>query len=432
MTLGDNLRNLALQADQLETDKQAMLDEVARLTQALADCQNPEPTPGVWVPPMKPVQVVYQWPIPDITLNPGANIRSAFQGGARAIKLNPGDYGNQTLGSMPNTHVWCDTYRGAKFANGTGAFVLPAAGMVIGGLQVEGYGTHANNQGGAKLACDGVNGQKFINLAVGKAKNNAYSIKGNFCELRGGEIYQAARFGWAGGGADNLVEDLYYDTVGTLADSGDSDSGLCKIVKSERQTVRRICGLNTRWNGIWFDIQNQPGLVEDIYADGVGRAPLFIEVSYGGENQTGVWKTWRIRRIGGKNPHNIVRDSETNLPIPAVVQISATPDIDIEDVYGDGWRVGVSLLNPASHKQITGEIGDTDRTRLGLQNITVKNQNTQQTTIVAALSGSAHTVFPNMRQPTRIKWVDPDWKPTDRFRDFPGMVTETQFRQKYT
>jgi len=435
---GERIRaDLAL----LEADLAEKTAEVASLTAANADlkaqlveCQEgspPAPEPGSWVPPMKAVQVSYDWGEPDITLNPGVSIRDAFLAGKRNIRLLSGDYGSQALGVMPATKVHCDVYRGAKFANGSTAFALPAAGMVVGGMQVENYPMHNTKEGGAMLASDGVANQWFINMAVGKSKNNAYSIKGSKSGIRGGEIYEIARYGWAGGGTDNVFEDIFGKTIGTLAPEK-SDVGMTKTVHSQRHTVRRICGIDVRWNGVWFDIGNDPALIEDIFFDGVGRASLFIEVSYGGENQTGDWKTWRIRRVGGANPLNVVRSTETGTILPAVVQISATSDLLVEDVYGTGWRYGVSLLNPQAHKQITGEIGTADRSRLGLQNITIVGQNTPGTIqAVAALTGRAHLDFPDMKQPTGIKWVDRKSNPGDKFRDFSGFVTEATFNSRY-
>lgn len=388
------------------------------------------PTGGTWVPPTSAVVVPYTWPTPDVTLNPGDNIRDAYNSGKRKIKLNPGSYGSQTLGSMPDTYVWSATYKGATFANGSGPFVTPAKNMIIGGLKVENYGMHDTTEGGAMLNFNGVNNQWAINMAVGKSTNNGYSVKGTFSGIRGGEIYEISRYAWAGGGTDNTFEDIYVKTIGTTTLS--TNRGVTKTVFSQRHTIRRISGFDVRWNGIWFDIQNQPALIEDLYFDGITRAAVFIEVSYGGENQTGEWKLWRVNRVGGKNISPTVRESEVNWPVPAAVQISSTSDIIIDGVYGTGWRIGVSLLNDPNHPQITGAIGTYDRSRAGLQNITIKNQNTPGTIYaVAAVAGTAATAYPEMKDPTGLKWIDPIWPSGSKFRDISGIVTQAAFEAKY-
>jgi hypothetical protein len=386
--------------------------------------------PTTWVPPMGPVSVPYSWPTPDVTLNPGDSVRTAYNNGKRKIRLNPGDYGTQVLGSMPGAIIWCETYRGAFFHGGGAAFVLKADNMILGNLRIENYKMHSTAEEGAMLQFNGTN-QWAINCAVGKATNNAYCVKGSKSGILGGEIFECGRYAWTGGGVDNTFRDIFCKTIATNTSS--SNRGVTKTVFSQRHTVQRICGIDIRWNGIWFDIQNQPALIEDIFFDNIWRSVVFIEVSYGGENQDGVWKWWRIRRIGGIRPQNKPHgDKEGDWPVPAVLLISSTSDLDVDGVYGSGFRCGVSLLNDANHKQITGEIGSYDRKRAGLQNITIRNQDTPGTFYaVAAVAGRAHEVYPEMKQPTGIAWVSPIWRSGDKFRDVGGFVTQAQFETKY-
>lgn len=418
-------------------------------TTAFPPIEPPPPT-GTWLPPTKAISIPWTAPTPDIVLEPGASVRAAYIAGHRKIKLKPGEYGAQSIGAVPGATIWCDVYAGAHFdANFVGgAFQTPSSNSTIVNLWVERYNPSGTKEGDGMIDHTGATNQRAINCKVGRAKNAAYTLKGTASEVGGGEIYQCGRYGWGGGGNDTWVHDLWVEEIRTgvgVPRQTSNNSGLCKNAFSRRWRIQRIAGKNIGWNVIWFDIQNEPSLVEDIYIDGTSRAIIFLEVSFGGDQSTGEWKTWRFNNIGGVAKGWVPRAEEgPGWPIPAVIQISATPDVVVNGVYGKGFRTGVAAYNDGKHPQLVGlkdgnPFGTTykSRNRCGINNITIVNQNTPDTIdYLCAIFGAqapTFTLLPSLKlkPATGFKWQKLVANPGDKFRDFGGDLTEAAFRTKY-
>lgn len=419
----------------------------------------PPPT-GTWVPPTGPVSIEWTPPTPDITLSPGESVRAAYNAGHRKIKLLPGNYGNQVLGSMPNAIIWCVTYAGAHFDGnfGAGPFITPGDNVVYVNLWFERYNLHDSGESGSMVNATGSNGMRFLNCKAGRSKNNAYLLKGTDGELAGGEVYQISRYVWAGSGV-NWVHDLWIEEIRTgvgVAKSTSSNSGVCKIVFSRRWRIQRIAGRNVGWNVIWFDIQNEPSLIEDIFIDGVAKSIVFLEVSFGGDQSSGQWETWRVNNVGGVQKGYVPSASESpSWPVPFAFGSSAVPDIRANGIYGRGFRSGVALFNDPNHPQILGEKKDENgiwrpfgtaykqRNRMGIQNIVVENQDTPDSIdFLCSIFGSGHKktydILPSLKlkQPTGLGWKKLTSRSGDNFRAYNDeldsvVMSEAQFRSRY-
>jgi hypothetical protein len=325
---------------------------------------------------------------PTITLKPGGNLKQALNAGHRKIRLEPGDYGNQLMGTLPSgAYVYCEDGL-AEFDGGfrTEFFGTIPENTTLRGVSVVRYGQHITANGGSQVVIDG---GALLNCEVGIAKMNCVRIQGDGSRMEDCRLYRAHRFGWHGSGDEatlkrNRVEDCGLNVDPEVGRASDENRGVCKVVLSslwhvEKTTIRR-CN-----NGIWFDIANEPAIILDTDTDDVRASAVFIEVSYGDSGYGG----WLVDGVTSTRTSRELRGVEPSVfwPKPAVVSVSLTPDVTVLNVQTDGLEHCTVGFIEWNHSQLNNS--ENDRTRMGIDNELVENCTLKGHGVSAGFDGSA-------------------------------------------
>lgn len=237
----------------------------------------------------------------------------------------------------------------------------------------EGGGTRYD---GVKAGAGEINWESATNclakdMTVGLSRMNAYKMNGHHNVIDGGRAYDCHRFAVNGGGHHNtirnwLLERISWKTsseVGVPSEQG--NRGVTKVALCGPGWLWEDITIRSAFNGVWFDIGNEPATIRRIDADDVFYRVVFLEVSYG----VGVeGKRWLVEDVVATNSSMQQKGVEpTGRPSPAIVQVSLTPDVDIRRVQGDGQQFSTVGLITWNHDQLN----NLNRSRMGIVNCSI-------------------------------------------------------------
>jgi parallel beta-helix repeat protein len=160
------------------------------------------------------------------------------------------------------------------------AFSGAAANLVFKNLEIKGY------TGGGQLgAINGFDGSGWV-LDNLNAHDNAYfgaNLRGSFTVL-GGSYHHNGQYGLAVTEATNSVIDGAELSYNNLAGAHDPlrDAGGIKVSNSDGVTMRNCYSHHNNGPGLWYDINNQNGLLENNAVTDNTRAGILYEISYTG------------------------------------------------------------------------------------------------------------------------------------------------------
>lgn len=265
-------------------------------------------------------------------------------------------------------------------------------------------------------------------MMITLSRMNAILFKCSNSEIRGGLFADIHRYGWAGGGSNNLVDGLRLERisytgktdpeVGAATDPG--NRGACKTVFSKNWTVKNV-EMQSVQTGIWFDIANEPAHILDITVDDCNQAPVFIEVSYGSGADG---RRWLVDGVVATNSCRVRRTQDPkNFLMPAIVFVVLTPDVDIRNVRGDGQELCTVGFNTWNHSQLN----NLTRSRMGVADSTV-----EQCTLVGRDWNTGwndsvnYSQFPGLRR-GNLDWSNNDYRIGGSYRWIDSILTHSQW-----
>lgn len=347
------------------------------LAEVVPDEPEPEPDPVVDEP----------FPSNAVLAQPGDNIREmALQG--QPVELADGHYGDQRLGSVGGAYIFSKTGN-AVFDGGqqVGPFMQPSDGVTLRNFQVrrflpDGGGTRYDGikAGAGIINAEGTTDARFLDMVVGLSLMNGYKLSGSNVRLEGGLIHDCHRYAFNGSGTGH-VSGTHFERIGFETNEvGDpqhpnhelhsapewGNRGICKIAVADFWIVEDIT-FDTIWQGPWWDIRNEPGIVRNVSGRRCQMNVVFLEVSYGSE-ATG--RRWLVENIHGEELHEVIKPTNPdNFPTPAIVASGMTPDIDIINVTGDGSQAVTVGLFAWGHSQLS----QSNASRMGIDGIHIKD-----------------------------------------------------------
>ncbi len=236
--------------------------------------------------------------------------------------------------------------------------------------------------GAGIINAQGTKDTRFIDMQVGLSLMGGYKLSGSNVQLLGGRVYDCHRYAFNGSGT-GLVDGTHFERIGFETNEvGDpqhpnhelhsapewGNRGICKIAVADEWTVQNVT-YDTVWNGIWWDIRNEPGTVKNVRGRRCQMNSVFIEVSYGSE-ATG--RRWHVEDIYGEENHETEKPTTPdNFPAPAIVLVSMTPDVDIINAGGDGTQACTVGLLAWGHNQLSNN--ESDQSRMGIDGIHIKD-----------------------------------------------------------
>lgn len=357
--------------------------QLAKVANKVYEATLPEPEPE----PEPSPEVDEPYPSNAVLAQPGDNIRQlALQG---PVELADGEYGDQTLGSIPGAYVFSKTGN-AVFDGGhqVGPFLAESSGVTLRNFHVRRFLPGGDNRprydgifAGAGMIVAGDHAQ-FLDMQVGLSLMNGYRLHGDNILVDGGRTYDCHRFAWNGSGSDNTVRNQAWERCGYATNEVGTphepfhelhndtpewgNRGVCKIAHGGFWLIEDWVAIDI-WNGPWWDIANEPGVCRRGHVTRAQQNGVFVEVSYGSE-ATG--RRWQIEDITGAEMHAHPKPTiPDHFPTPAIVMFSLTPDGDIRRVSGDGSELVTVGLQAWNHSQLSHQ----DHTRMGIDNITIED-----------------------------------------------------------
>lgn len=244
-----------------------------------------------------------------ITATPSnlATLIGSYPGGT-AFALQSGTYvgsfpnkpGNQYYG-IPSNHnavifdgqaTYPDTNIGTKPNGGVATMMTAESGNIFANLTVQSYRTWNENNDGGPILFSGQQNVLFQNCEFRYQFKSGIKIIGANHRLRFCTMRHNGQYGWSGSGTDHIIENCLNEENGTTAaqsagvpphDTG--DRGGCKMVYTTRCIIRNNevrNFLGPAKEGIWYDIANVDGVIENNYIHQTGESGIFYELSQGG------------------------------------------------------------------------------------------------------------------------------------------------------
>ncbi|MGC9452675.1 MAG: right-handed parallel beta-helix repeat-containing protein [Oceanipulchritudo sp.] len=153
-----------------------------------------------------------------------------------------------------------------------------------------------------------------------------FDLRANGATVRRCVARLNGQMGFSGYGDDNLVEDCLLQHNNTKHSGFVCfEQGGCKIVKTNRFTMRRVRAIGNDGPGIWYDIDNAEALIEQCWCEGNTGPGIMYEISWTAVIRNNVcWKN-------GYQPHkDVTWDSREN-------------SVGVEDpIYGQGILIQMS------------------------------------------------------------------------------------------
>jgi hypothetical protein len=336
------------------------------------------------------VSVIEDFPSsPTITLSPtgSTSLFEATTQGHKTIRLLGGLYPSgdrmATGTTSNNAKVYC--IEGTAIFDGAhavGPFFQRSSGTLLRNFHVRRYipdggGVRYDGvkAGAGIINCESNSGNLFQDMVVGLSKMNAYKFAGTNNEIRGGTAYDCHRFAWNGGGSNNTVDGLHalrisYDgktapEVGIPNELG--NRAICKVANGGTGWVVKNVTFQSVNQGIWFDIANEPAIIQNISGDDCYQRVVFLEVSYG---QNGAGPRWLIDGVHCTNSAMEKKSvTPADWPVPSIVSVVLTPDVDIRNVTSDGKEFCTVGFLTWNHSQLD----NLDRTRMGISGESVED-----------------------------------------------------------
>lgn len=396
MTLSDDLGAATSKAVVLEAALAEAGLEIARLTVELAECQDaPSPTP---IPPV---------PVPPGPQPPDGHYVSLADDVNAAIRQHPAgstfvlEPGNRNLAEplvrKAGNVVWSV---GAMFTGeGAGGYpFLPVdvAGLTLLGIGAKYFGPATTDQGSGMVDFEGGVDLYLEGCDFGYSNRSAVSGHGSWTMIDT-HLHHCGKY--AAQGAFKLIRDCEWSYCGVNSSgvtgwTESQDRGGCKFVKSKGMRVEGLYTHHHGGTGLWWDIQNENIYAEDVVSEDNARHGISIEVSYGPAELVNPI----VRRCG-----TIKRSGETDVPVPAGILVSMSPNVTVTDATVEDCWNGL-IVRQWKHPQVIGTIGNADKSRLGVENVIFQGGRvTRSKQFDAGLHGS-HV---DGTRPTRnIHWND--------------------------
>lgn len=371
MTLGNDLRVLADQADALETEKNTLVqtvidrdEAIAILQQQLADCEGTPPPPDP-----------EPWPTGGVVVQPGTSIASVVNANPAGTMFRLAAGTHNWTGSLPlnggNKYIADNPANkpkivgpgpgGAPFANAT------HGGIWLKGLDISNFGPANTTEGGAMInKADGTTNSAGVNWLIEDCNigntNNTGIRWGAGWVINRTRIHDCGRYAVHGGGLTGTKKLLNSEWVHIGYVASDNNRGGSKFAITSGIEVDGLWTHDIRGSGIWFDIKNENGKLDNVIAEDCTRMGINFEVSYG----PFVVNNPVMRRCGADK-----KTSEgADWPIPGGMQLSMTPDVTITNPLVEDCRNGITIIQ-WQHPQVIGTIGSLDASRCGNENIII-------------------------------------------------------------
>lgn len=384
--------------DQAVADMHKALSDYAVVAEELAAClegepepePEPEPTP-IPDPVPPPLPPPPPGPQPSdghyVSLTDDINKAISSHGENATYILEPGVSNLSAalvtkkgiiLQSDPKVHR---TFKGPG-AGGVPFIRVNVNGMVLRGIGAKYFGPANTDKGAGMVDFNG--GTDFLAEDCDFGYSNRCGISGHGTwTYRRTHVHHVAKLGFQGQAKVIANCELSYNgriDIGALTngavtpwDIKNQDKGGTKFVESKgMRVITEVPGLPSLFThhnggtGFWCDIENEDVYAEYVLSEDNARHGISMEVSYGSVEL--------INPISRRNG-TLKRDGETTTPVPAGILISLTPDVHIVNpLVEDCWN-GL-ILRQWAHPQSLPEsdpdrVGNTDRKRLGLQNIII-------------------------------------------------------------
>lgn len=417
MSLSDSLAALQTQAVILEG---ALVEaglaaaakdvEIASLKVALADCQgtpdpDPDPDPDP-IPGPQPPDGHY------VALGDDVNKAINSHPAGSTFVFEPGERKlSEPLARKAGNRYWSD---GAMFV-GPGAGGVPFLpltaglnGLVLQGIGAKYFGPANADQGAGMIDFQGGTNLLLEDCDFGFSNRSVVSGHGSWDMVRT-YVHHGGKYSVQG--AFGLIEDCEWshsgrkDIPGVAPWTSSNDKGGSKFVLSDGLRVIRLYTHDHGWTGFWCDIQNENIYLEDVRSEDNVRHGISIEVSYGPATIIRP----RVKRCGTEAGK---KSGETDVPVPAGILISMSPDVTVIDPQVEDCYNGI-MVRQWNHPQVIGTVGNADRSKLGVENISIEGgfvKNSKQ------FDAGVHGPHIAGTRPTRnIHWNDVDFDVDAKF-----------------
>lgn len=340
--------------------------------------QEPNPDPDPEPPPPDPDP---DEPFPDNAhqATPTDNVR-ALALEHKNVELADGHYGDQQLGEgLHNCYIFSRTgnaiFDGQHQREG---FQWGANGATLRNFHVRRYLKVTGTGGQASVEAKG-EGTTYLNMEIGLVKNGAGFRLAGANRWINGRTYDCGQFGYTGSGSHGFIDGLYTYSCGNDIDpnpeigpwitppgSNQTSNGAGKVVLSDHWTIRNVV-VEKCAQGPWFDIGNEPAVIQNIHAIDVPGSPVFIEANYGDSGYGG----WEVEDITWVRSANKVRgQSPEAYPTPAGVLVTMTPDVTVRRAKGDGQELFTVGFIEKNHPQLDA---GRDASRMGIDGEVVED-----------------------------------------------------------
>lgn len=375
--------------------------ENADLREQLAECQNTTPPP---IPGPEPPDGHY------VALGDSINDAVNQHPAGSTFILEPGPRKLSVPLAQKAGNVYHSGEGGAMFT-GPGAGAIPFLPVVVHGLVLQGIGAKyfgpANTDAGAGMV-DFTGGTDLLmeDCDFGYSNRSAVSGHGSWNMTRT-HLHHCGKY--AAQGAFDQILDCEWSFCGrndipnVVGWTESQDRGGCKFVKSNGLHIEGLYTHDHDGTGLWWDIGNVDGYAKNVLSENNARHGISMEVSYG---------PFELVNPVVKNCGTTKRSGETDVPVPAAILVSMTPNVQVTNpTVEDCWN-GL-VVRQWKHPQVIGTIGDLDKSRLGVQNVTFTGGSV---TRVKQFDGGLHGSHVDGTLATKnLHWSAVKWDPDAKF-----------------